>query len=358
MRICVPITATTTKEALADIAIAEEMGADILELRLDFLEDFSNENLATLLSARTIPAIVTLRLQQEGGHWQGGDRKAYFQQAIDLGAEFIDLEFQERFNLDRNQTKLIYSFHDFQSTPADLDQLYHDMLAAGADIAKIVTTGNPQAILDLQKKGPEHLIAICMGQDGRETRLRGSYLTFAALNAEKSSAPGQLSIAELIAARKKLNIALIGGRGSGKSTYARTFKDKKVYSTDAMIEDKTGLPIKELIAKKGWPHFRDLEYEALKELLPLENIIIDCGGGIICEQEADGQQIFSARKAAILERLAHVIWLNPPLETQLERLATATDRPALNEGQNFLEEMSAVMELRRPWYQRVADEER
>ncbi|MBM4087331.1 MAG: type I 3-dehydroquinate dehydratase, partial [Planctomycetes bacterium] len=65
--ICVSLTATTTEQALEQMAAAYAQ-ADLVELRLDYLTD---PQLGRLLAARRGPIIVTNRPEREGGKYQG-----------------------------------------------------------------------------------------------------------------------------------------------------------------------------------------------------------------------------------------------------------------------------------------------
>jgi 3-dehydroquinate dehydratase / shikimate dehydrogenase len=65
--ICTAITASTMEQFLADIDTVTAAGVDLIELRLDYIGDFSPEkDLDTLMSRCTIPYIVTYRPQWEG----------------------------------------------------------------------------------------------------------------------------------------------------------------------------------------------------------------------------------------------------------------------------------------------------
>ena len=61
--ICIPIVASTTNEALADMRKASKSG-DIIELRLDCIK---KPDLEILLGGRIKPIIVTVRKKSEGG---------------------------------------------------------------------------------------------------------------------------------------------------------------------------------------------------------------------------------------------------------------------------------------------------
>jgi 3-dehydroquinate dehydratase/shikimate dehydrogenase len=214
MKIAVPITAATMDEALRDIDKASEV-ADIIELRLDFM---SNPNLERLLGHTTTPKIVTNRTKLEGGRFSGSEeeRISYLKEAVSLGAEYVDIESDYFQAFDRGRSKLIVSHHNFDRTPSNrrLRDVYDCILEKNPDIIKIATKADNYRdsirMLNLVLEADISMIGICMGQYGIITRvlgpIYGSYLTFASLEEGKSSAPGQLSVAELKSAWKLLQI--------------------------------------------------------------------------------------------------------------------------------------------------------
>ena len=65
--LCTSLTAATVEGMLEEAAEAVVAGADVLELRLDYLDSFNVESdLPELLSNCPLPAIVTYR-----PHWEG-----------------------------------------------------------------------------------------------------------------------------------------------------------------------------------------------------------------------------------------------------------------------------------------------
>ena len=72
MRIAVPIIAKTMDDALRDMDRAEKVGADIIELRIDYMY---SPNLEKLLNHNDIPKIVTNRYKEEGGHFKGSEEE-------------------------------------------------------------------------------------------------------------------------------------------------------------------------------------------------------------------------------------------------------------------------------------------
>jgi len=88
--ICIPIVNRTQGEIEADMASAAGL-ADVVELRLDYAPA---ADLRRLLERRTGPVIVTYRPSREGGAFTGpeDERLALLQRAVDLGAEYVDVE--------------------------------------------------------------------------------------------------------------------------------------------------------------------------------------------------------------------------------------------------------------------------
>src|SRR3989338_1892140 len=56
----------------------------------------------------------------------------------------------------------------------------------------------------------------------------------------------------------KMNLVLIGYRGTGKSSVAKLIAEKmhaKLISTDELIVKKAGMSIPKIVERKGWEHF-------------------------------------------------------------------------------------------------------
>lgn len=203
--ICIPIVADNLEDAMRDMAEASKV-ADIIELRLDYMKD---PDLKRLLGCRTKPVIVTNRPIREGGKFQGNeeDRITPLKHAVELHADFVDIEHDSVHKIRRaGTTKLIVSYHNFRETPKDITNVYQRLSQSGADIIKIVTFANTITdnitIYRLLQQAKIPTISFCMGEYGMISRILykkfGSYLTFASLRTGKESAPGQVSIHELL----------------------------------------------------------------------------------------------------------------------------------------------------------------
>jgi 3-dehydroquinate dehydratase type I len=213
-KLCIPIVETTVEKAL--IAIQQvNRWADLIELRADYLK---RVNLAPLLENRQKPLIVTNRRREEEGKYKGEERKrlSVLQEAIDLGANYIDVElatersFLQGLIRNRRGTQVILSFHDFQRTPSlkELQRLCGQMIRLEADVVKIVPFARSWednltilSLIPYAKERNQKIVAFCMGEKGKISRIFSPFLgaawTYASLNRSRASASGQLTVREL-----------------------------------------------------------------------------------------------------------------------------------------------------------------
>lgn len=150
-----------------------------------------------------------------------------------------------------------------------------------------------------------------------------------------------------------MNIVLIGMRGVGKTNIARriSFQAKRpVLSTDVLVEYESGQDIPRFVADRGWPAFRDLEYEVVQKLSHLDEVIIDAGGGLVVDLQ-DGAEVFSERKVSLLRRNAEVIFLAGDIDRLAAKVANDPTRPALDARRDAAD----LMRARLPFYERAAD---
>jgi shikimate kinase len=142
------------------------------------------------------------------------------------------------------------------------------------------------------------------------------------------------------------NLVLIGYRGTGKSEVAKLLGKRlgmEVVSLDAEIVRQEG-PIPDIVAKHGWPHFRDIESEVTKRVAARDGIIIDSGGGVILRSE----------NVETLRRNGKLIWLRASVPVIVKRIEGGTQRPALTEGKSFTDEVEDVLRERTPLYEAAA----
>ena len=147
--------------------------------------------------------------------------------AIEAGARYVDVELEAPKQMSKrvrsaaheNGTVFIRSYHDFNGTDSfeALKAIVEKCVYHGADMVKIVTTAHSEEdaarVLSLYEwcRGKDAdglgaladggLIALCMGETGRQSRIdclrHGAPYTYAALTEEESAAPGQWPAAEM-----------------------------------------------------------------------------------------------------------------------------------------------------------------
>jgi len=148
-----------------------------------------------------------------------------------------------------------------------------------------------------------------------------------------------------------LRLALIGYRGSGKTTVARQLALALGWDwvdADVEIELRAGKSIAAIFADDGEAVFRDLEAEILADLLSRERVVVAAGGGAVLRE---------ANRRALVER-ACVVWLRASVETILDRVAqdatTARRRPNLTTA-GGPSEVVELLRQREPLYRQCAN---
>ena len=215
---------------------------EMAEIRLDRCELTAKET--DELFTSDVPLVATCRINEiaskeaslQGLTPQSREIKAMqiaekrLIRAIEAGARYVDVELEAQKQMSKrvrqaaheNGTIFIRSYHDFEGTDSleALKAIVEKCVYHGADMVKIVTTAHSAA--DVEKvmalydwcreekvSGNEKigalsdggLIAFCMGDEGRRSRLdclmHGAPYTYAALSEEEATAPGQWAAADM-----------------------------------------------------------------------------------------------------------------------------------------------------------------
>jgi 3-dehydroquinate dehydratase / shikimate dehydrogenase len=184
-----------------------------IELRLDLFPSIDIEYIKNFLQNSSCPVMFTLRKTSQGGKFQGteSEREILIQRLLALEPPFFDLEsdmdtkFLQKAIKKYPKTKFILSYHNFQETPADLESIYSLMQKYPVFSYKIAamanSTNDALRMLLFVKKHPKASV-ICMGEKGEFGRILGpivgNVINYASLSSEERSAPGQLSVDELV----------------------------------------------------------------------------------------------------------------------------------------------------------------
>jgi shikimate kinase len=115
-------------------------------------------------------------------------------------------------------------------------------------------------------------------------------------------------------------IYLVGFMTAGKTTVARLLAARlgwRAEDIDALIEARERLTVSDVFARLGEAHFRAVEREIVRLLLPLRHTVVATGGGTFVDPES--------RNAIALDGVS--VWLDVPLETVVARLPPDHRRP-------------------------------
>jgi 3-dehydroquinate dehydratase/shikimate dehydrogenase len=210
-------------EALERAQAAQAAGADLIEWRVDLLvgDEASRQAVRSLVQQAPLPCIVTCRIEAQGGRFDGpeSDRIELLRllASHDAAPRYLDIEhaclkvnadLRAAANALRDKgTSLICSAHDFNQQPSDLLRTVADMgNDAHCDVIKVAYQANSlrEALqcADLLAQRPKPMIALAMGPAGVISRVLtgawGGLLTFASLDEQGASAPGQPTLSELL----------------------------------------------------------------------------------------------------------------------------------------------------------------
>ena len=137
---------------------------------------------------------------------------------------------------------------------------------------------------------------------------------------------------------------LLGFMGAGKSTIARGL-DPDFVDMDSLLEDRLGMPIARFFEEKGETAFRQLEEEALSDLLKTDRVI-STGGGIV----------ISPRNRALLKQNPDNIYLKADFETLYQRISADEDNQRPLFLKNSKEDLAVIFKERQAWYEEVASQ--
>lgn len=204
-KIAIPIFQKKTEDVIKVANDCIDKGADVLEFRIDALENPDLNDIKNTIEEINFPMIATNRISSEGGSFKGSEEERIniLYECGDL-VDYVDIELQSNEQdidkIHQTNAKTIISYHDFEKTPT-LDEITeviereHEL----GDIAKVAFMPNDLedtltilAVLSHFK----NTIAISMGDLGSYTRVMASKfdspITFAA--GTDVTAPGQIDI--------------------------------------------------------------------------------------------------------------------------------------------------------------------
>lgn len=135
--------------------------------------------------------------------------------------------------------------------------------------------------------------------------------------------------------------------GAGKSKLGRLCAKAlglDFYDLDHVIVERAGKSIPEIFASEGEVAFRELEARCLEEMLLTDRRILSLGGGAIR----------SVDHAETLKKTDTLVWINPALESILDRVIGDERRPMVNQDPELARRaLTELYERRLPLYDRA-----
>ena len=206
------ILAITDKETNAQIKAAK---VDVVELRVDLFRKLAPVYVRDQVLHRRklkLPLLLTIRNQKKEGaakDWSIEQKTKIFEAVLPF-VDMVDIELSSPIlkaiitSARKLNKVIIVSMHNFDHTPAHLENIFKKALSTRADIIKISAKANSLDdvfhMIEFTRRHRRHpLITLCMGPIGMISRLilpaMGSLYTYSFLS--KPTAPGQIDVKTL-----------------------------------------------------------------------------------------------------------------------------------------------------------------
>jgi len=115
-------------------------------------------------------------------------------------------------------------------------------------------------------------------------------------------------------------IYLVGFMAAGKTTVAHALAARlgwRAEDIDELIEARERMTVADIFSRFGEPHFRAIEREMLRLVLPLRHSVVATGGGTFIDPDN--------RQAINLDGVS--VWIDVPLDVLIARIPADGRRP-------------------------------
>ena len=148
-----------------------------------------------------------------------------------------------------------------------------------------------------------------------------------------------------------MNIFLIGYRCTGKTSVGRSLAKslgRPFLDADYELVKEQDLNISEIVRKKGWDVFREIESDIIKRVCALDDHVVATGGGAVLND----------MNVKHMKRSGKLAWLKATPETIKKRILqdknTKDFRPPLT-SKGSVEEIRETLLNRNPFYKKAMD---
>ena len=148
-----------------------------------------------------------------------------------------------------------------------------------------------------------------------------------------------------------MNIFLIGYRCTGKTTVGRSLAkrlERLFFDTDLELVKEQGIKISEIVSKKGWTAFRDIEKRVIQYACKRDNQVVATGGGAVLDEE----NVKRMKDSGV------IVWLRADIKTIEKRIiednTTQDFRPPLT-SKGSVDEIQETLLTRNPFYEKAMD---
>jgi len=143
------------------------------------------------------------------------------------------------------------------------------------------------------------------------------------------------------------NIILVGPMGSGKTTIGRRLSERlslDFFDSDHEIVNTTGVSIDHIFDVEGEKGFRAREFDVIKKLCNMTNIVLATGGGAVILKE----------NRELMKKASSIIYLSSSVDQILRRTAKSKTRPLLEKSNNRRKTITDIVEARDYLYREVS----
>jgi shikimate kinase len=143
-------------------------------------------------------------------------------------------------------------------------------------------------------------------------------------------------------------VVLCGPMGAGKTSVGRVLARRRrttFVDSDREVERRAGRTVAQIFAESGEPVFRQMEREAVSDILGRDGVVVALGGGTVMDEQTQGLL------SGYVDGGGAVVFLDVAADVA-RRVGQGQGRPML--GTDPVARWTELMVVRRPVYEQVS----